>query len=48
MEEVLNNNMDILGSTVVFRFVCLFITRISVMLDSDWSVVPLTRAALFN
>lgn len=48
MEEVLNINMDILGSTVVFRFVCLFITRISGMLVSDWSVVPLTRAALCN
>ncbi len=48
MEEVLNNNMDILGSTVVFRFVCLFITRISGILDSDWSVAALTRVALCN
>lgn len=39
IEEVLNNNMDILGSTVVFQFVCLFNTKISGILDSDWSVM---------
>lgn len=48
MEEALNNNMDILGSTVVFRFVCPFITRLSGILDSGWSVVALTRQILLN